>query len=92
MNEINVSIIIPCYNCEKYIEENLKSVLNQTFENFEVIYINDGSKDNTINILKQYEEKDTRIKVVDIENGGVSHARNLGLDNAKRRIYYFYRC
>ena len=90
MNETNVSIIIPCYNCEKYIEENIKSILKQTYKNFEVIYVNDGSKDNTLDILKKYEKIDKRIKVIDIKNGGVSRARNLGIDNAKRRIYCIY--
>ena len=88
MSEINVSIIVPCYNCEKYIEENIQSILKQTYKNFEVIYINDGSKDNTLNILKKYVNTDNRIKVIDSENRGVSHARNLGLDNVKRRICY----
>ena len=89
MSEINISIIIPCYNCEKYIEENIQSILKQTYKNFEVIYINDGSKDNTLEILRKYEKNDNRIKVIDSENRGVSHARNLGLENAKRRISYF---
>ena len=88
MNETNVSIIVPCYNCEKYIEENIQSILKQTYKNFEVIYINDGSNDNTPNIIKKYEKIDNRIKVIDSENKGVSHARNLGLENAKRRICY----
>lgn len=90
MNETNVTIIVPCYNCARFIEENIQSVLNQTFKNFEAIYINDGSKDNTLEILKQYEEKDNRIKVIDIENNGVSHARNIGIDNAKRRICFIH--
>lgn len=89
MNEISVSIIVPCYNCEKYIEENIISILRQTYTNFEVIYINDGSSDNTLEILRKYENTDSRIKVIDSVNKGVSHARNTGLDYAKGEYILF---
>lgn len=90
MNEKNISVIVPCYNCEKYIKENIESILNQTYEKFEVIYIDDGSEDNTLKILKEYEKKDRRIKVIHTENKGVAAARNLGIDNAKRCLYNIY--
>ena len=90
MNKIEISIVVPCYNCEKYIEKNINSILNQTYKNFEVIYIDDGSEDNTLNILKEYEKKDIRINVIHTENKGVSSARNIGIDNLKRKLCYFY--
>lgn len=77
-----ISVIIPVYNAEKYLKECLDSVLNQSFKDFEVLIINDGSKDNSRAICDEYAAKDTRIKVFHKENGGVSSARNLGIDNA----------
>lgn len=74
-----VSIIIPIYNSEKYVSKCLDSVVNQTYENIEIILINDGSKDNSINIIKDYAKKDKRIVVIDKENEGVSKTRNLGI-------------
>ena len=78
-----VSIILPCYNMSKYLDKNIKSLLNQTYENIEIIYVNDGSKDNTLEILNEYAKKDKKIVVVDKPNGGVSSARNAGLEKAK---------
>lgn len=77
-----LSIIIPVYNVEKYIRECLDSVKKQTFKNFEVILINDGSQDNSGAICDEYAATDSRFKVFHKENGGVASARNLGLDNA----------
>src|SRR5690606_22590995 len=78
-----VSVIIPVYNTENYLRECLDSILAQTFTDFEVLLINDGSTDSSGKICDEYAEKDSRIKVFHKENGGVSSARNLGLDNAK---------
>jgi glycosyltransferase involved in cell wall biosynthesis len=78
-----ISIIIPVYNVEKYIQECIDSVLSQTFTDFECIIINDGSTDNSGNICDEYAEKDKRIKIIHKKNGGVSSARNAGLDIAK---------
>lgn len=75
-----VSIILPIYNGEKYLNKCINSVLNQTYENIELICINDGSKDKTLNVLQSY--KDHRIKIIDKNNSGVSDTRNLGLSNA----------
>ncbi|WP_294066082.1 glycosyltransferase family 2 protein [uncultured Fusobacterium sp.] len=83
------SIIIPCYNIEKYISKTLKNVLAQTFQNFEIILINDGSEDNTGKILDSYSNKDNRIRVIHKENEGVSEARNVGIKNAKGEYIYF---
>ena len=78
-----VSVIVPCYNAEKYIGMLIDSILAQILTNFELLLINDGSKDTTPQILNQYAEKDHRIKVIHKENGGVSSARNAGLDHAR---------
>ena len=74
-----VSIIIPIYNTGKYLEECLDSVVNQTYKNLEIILINDGSKDNSLEICKKYETIDNRIIVIDKENSGVSNTRNVGI-------------
>ena len=77
-----ISIIIPVYNVEKYIANCLESVINQTYNNIEIIIINDGSTDNSQSIINEYSKKDTRIKKFIKENGGLSDARNYGLDKA----------
>ena len=76
------SIIIPVYNVEGYLIECLDSVLNQTFEDWEAICVNDGSTDNSAAILEEYGHKDGRIKIVNQPNGGLSAARNTGLKAA----------
>ena len=81
-DDIKVSVIIPIYNVEKYIEECLESVINQTHTNLEIILIDDGSNDNSGNIADSYALKDSRIKVVHKKNEGVSIARNTGIDIA----------
>ena len=78
-----VSVIIPVYGVEKYIGQCLESVINQTYKNLEIIVINDGTKDRSADIAKEYAKKDSRIKVYDYENGGVSLARNRGMDFSK---------
>ncbi|MFV0507370.1 MAG: glycosyltransferase family 2 protein [Bacteroidales bacterium] len=83
MNTPLISIIIPVYNTEKYLAECLDSALAQTYTNFELLLINDGSKDSSPQICDEYAAKDNRIKVFHQENAGVSAARNKGLDNAK---------
>ena len=85
-----VSVIIPVYNGEKYLERTLNSVLAQTFKDFEVICINDLSKDNSLEILKEYEKKDNRIKIINnSQNLGAALTRNVGIDNAKGKYIYF---
>lgn len=78
-----VTIIIPVYNVEKYLEECIDSVINQTYKNIEVILINDGSTDNSLEICNDYSLKDTRIKVLHQENKGLSYTRNIGVKYAK---------
>ena len=77
-----VSIIIPIYNGEKYLERCINSLLNQSYKNNEYIFINDGSTDNTLNILKKYAKKDERIVIIDKKNTGVSDSRNKGIEKA----------
>jgi glycosyltransferase involved in cell wall biosynthesis len=74
-----VSIIIPVYNVEKYLDKCLDSVVNQTYTNLEIILVDDGSHDNCPAICNQWRSRDSRIKVIHQENGGLSHARNEGL-------------
>ena len=77
-----ISVIVPVYNAEKYFHRCIDSILAQTFTNFELLLINDGSKDNSGRICDEYAQKDSRVRVFHKENGGASSARNLGLDNA----------
>lgn len=86
---MNVSIIMPVYNKEKYLDKSIKSILDQTYENFELIIINDGSTDNSSYICHRFEQEDSRIKVIDIENNGVSNARNIGIKNANGQYVQF---
>ncbi len=83
MDKPLLSIIIPCYNIAPYIGRCLDSVLAQTYQNLEIICVNDGSKDETGKVLDEYAEKDARIKVIHKENGGVTAARFSGLDVAQ---------
>lgn len=80
---LKVSIIVPVYKAEPYIRKCIDSILSQTFTNFELLLIDDGSPDNCGKICDEYAELDTRVHVFHKENGGVSAARNLGLDHAK---------
>ena len=78
-----ISVIVPVYNAEKYLHRCIDSILAQTFSDFELLLIDDGSKDNSGRICDEYAAKDSRIRVFHKKNGGVSSARNMGLDNAK---------
>lgn len=78
-----VSIIVPVYNCEEYLDEAIKSLLNQTLKEIEIIVVNDGSRDNSLLIANKYKDIDNRVKVVSQDNQGVSVARNFGLSIAK---------
>lgn len=78
-----ISIIVPIYNVEKYLSRCIESILSQTFSNIEIILIDDGSTDNSGNICEEYAQKDYRVKFFYKENGGVSAARNYGLDKAR---------
>lgn len=84
-----ISVIIPAYNAEKTIERCLNSVINQTYNNLEIIVVNDGSTDNTETVVKSLAAVDGRVRLITIENGGVSHARNTGIDSAKGEYITF---
>lgn len=84
-----VSIIIPVYNNEQYIEKCIQSVLNQTFENFEVIVINDGSTDKSGEILEKLNREDSRIILIEQKNQGVAVARNRGMNKATGKYITF---
>lgn len=74
-----ISVIVPIYNVEKYLPRCIESILNQSFKEFELILVDDGSSDNSGKICDIYAEKDERVKVIHKENGGVSSARNVGI-------------
>ena len=75
-----ISIIVPIYNVENYLRQCLDSIMNQTYQNFECLLINDGSPDNSADICREYVSKDSRFRYFEKENGGVSSARNLGIE------------
>ena len=81
MNE-KISVIVPVYNVEKYIGECIKSIINQDYENIEIILVDDGSNDKSGEICDEYALKDKRVKVIHKENGGVSSARNRGIESS----------
>ena len=83
------SIIVPVYNVEKYIKDCLTSILNQTYDNFEVIVVNDGSPDNSEEIIKDLAKKDKRIKYFKKENGGISDTRNFGIEKSTGEFFLF---
>ncbi|HML64706.1 MAG TPA: glycosyltransferase [Dysgonomonas sp.] len=86
---IEISIIIPVYNVEVYLEECLSSVCSQTFINYEIVIIDDGSTDSSLSIIKKYAEKDSRIRFFVQENNGISATRNKGLREAKGKYILF---
>ena len=83
MSNSLISVIIPAYNIESYIEKTVDSVLSQTYENIEIIIVNDGSTDNTAEVIDALAKKDLRIRVMHKENGGVTSARLAGVAAAK---------
>lgn len=84
-----VSIVVPVYNAEKYLGYCINSILSQTYTNLEVILVNDGSVDSSLEICRNYAEIDSRVRIIDVENGGVSKARNLGIDYATGEYLQF---
>ncbi|MBQ8536050.1 MAG: glycosyltransferase [Clostridia bacterium] len=92
MSKCTISVIIPVYNGEEYLAECLDSVLNQTYKNLQILCINDGSTDNSLNILNDYATKDSRFEVITKANGGLSHTRNTGIAAAKGKYILFLDC
>lgn len=89
MNQELITVIVPIYNVEKYLSECINSIIKQTYTNIEIILVNDGSTDNSPNICIQFKEKDNRIRLINKENGGLSSARNAGIDIAKGKYLVF---
>ena len=89
MSNPEYSIIVPIYNSENHLKRCIDSILNQTFKKFELILIDDGSTDNSLNICKKYQSFDSRINVIHKDNGDVSSARNVGLDHSKGKYIVF---
>lgn len=87
--EYGISVIIPCYNVGQYVEETLKSVLNQSFKNYEIICLNDGSTDGTLEILNKYQSLYPYIQVFTGENHGVAYQRNKGVQRARGKYIYY---
>lgn len=84
-----ISVIVPVFNVEKYIHRCINSILKQTYQNIEIIIVDDGSKDGSGKICDEYAKKDNRVKVIHKENGGVSSARNIGLKSANGKYITF---
>ena len=82
MNEL-ISIVVPVYNVRQYIEKCIDSIINQTYKNLEIILVDDGSTDGSGELCDELKKLDFRIKVYHKENGGLSDARNYGVDRAK---------
>ena len=89
MNQDLISIIVPIYNVEQYLEKCIESILNQTYQNLEIILVEDGSSDRCGKICDEYAQKDKRIKVIHKENGGLSDARNVGIKSATGTLIGF---
>ena len=89
MKEDLVSVIVPVYNMEKYLEKCLKSIIDQTYKKIEIIIVNDGSTDSSIEICNKFKENDNRIKIITKKNAGLGMARNTGLENANGEYVYF---
>ena len=87
-----VSIIVPIYNGAKVLRRCVDSIVKQNYENWELLLINDGSKDESIQICTEYAKKDNRIKVIDKENEGVSATRNHGISEATGSYVHFVDC
>ena len=87
--EKKISVIVPVYQVEEYLEKCIESIINQTYKNLEIILVDDGSKDKCPSICDRYQKMDNRIVVIHKENGGLSSARNAGLDIATGELVTF---
>lgn len=87
---VKISVLIPVYNASEYLNDSISCLLNQTFEDIELICVNDGSKDDSLKLLNDFASKDNRVKVIDKENGGCGSARNRALEQASGEFVYFF--
>ena len=85
-----ISILVPVYNAKDFLYDSIPSLLNQSFEDLEIICVNDGSKDNSLEILNEFASEDSRVKVFDKENGGCGSARNYAIEQATGDYIYFF--
>jgi len=88
-NNVKISIVMPVYNAQKTIAQTLDSLLNQTFEDYEIICVNDGSKDDSLKILEEYRNKNNKIKIINQENSGLAKARNIGIKSSNSKYIMF---
>lgn len=88
-NQVKISVIVPVYNAEQYLDRCMQSIYNQTFTDYEVILVNDGSTDQSLAKCRAHAEKDARVQVIDQENQGSGPARNAGIEAAKGEYLYF---
>ena len=85
-----VSIVVPVYNAARFMDDTIQTVLNQTYQNWELLLVDDCSSDDSVQIIQKYQKKDERIKLFKLsENSGAAIARNTGIDNAKGRYQHF---
>lgn len=89
MKQELISIVVPIYNTDSYLEKCIKSIINQTYKNLEIILINDGSTDNSLNIINKYKKQDNRIRVLNQSNKGLSECRNIGIKKSKGEFIAF---
>ena len=85
-NEPLISVIVPVYKVEKYLDRCVQSIVDQTYKNLEIILVDDGSPDNCPVMCDAWAEKDSRVRVIHKENGGVASARNVGIENTRGGI------
>lgn len=85
-----ITIIVPIYNSEKYLERCIESIINQTYKNLEILLIDDGSTDNSYKICYNYSKNDSRINLIHKENSGVSETRNIRNTKCHRKVYFIY--
>ena len=89
MNDVTISILMPVYNSQDYLKNTVQDVINQSYKDWELILVDDGSKDNSRNICIELQNLDSRIRVISKENQGVSSTRNTALDNARGEYIAF---
>ena len=87
--KVKVSVVVPVYNVEKYLDKCLDSLVNQTLKDIEIIVVNDGTKDNSQDIIDKYTKKYKNIKAYKKDNGGLSSARNFGIKKSKQRCLFY---
>ena len=86
---VKVSVIMPVYNCENYLKDSVESILNQTLDDLELICVDDGSTDNSLEILREYESQDSRVKIFALNHIGGGDARNFALKQVCGEYLYF---